>query len=250
MGTFNLLHAFSFPFSLAICQHFLLIPQQTGFLLTHSHLQYTFSAVSSIDRSSSNLPPSLLLRRAVEITAPFIVALKKMTHKALHRIPVVDGAGHLEFIMTQSAIMTFISKNLGLFPGADKTVGELNLGYKAQVVAARRTQTAGSAFVSMLTHKVSGLAVVDDNNKLVGNISATDLKSIGYDGKLFLKLFLTVGEFTGNKPAFFVTPAHTVSDVVALFAEKRVHRLYVCQGDREILGVISLVDLLKVFLAE
>lgn len=186
--------------------------------------------------------------RAVESTAPVHVALKKMTHKGLHRIPVVDSAGHLQFIMTQSCVMAFISKNLGLFPGFQKTVGELKLGYKTQIVAARRTQTAGSAFVSMVSHKVSGLAVVDEKNKLVGNISATDLRSIGYDGKLFLKLFLSVGEFTGNRPAFFVTADHTVEDVVQLFAEKRVHRLYVCQGDREIIGVISLMDLLKVFL--
>lgn len=177
-----------------------------------------------------------------------LVALKKMTSKGLHRIPVVDGAGHLESILSQSSIMAFIHKNLHLFPGTSRIVGELGLGYKAQVVAARRTQTAGSAFVSMLEHRVSGLAVVDDQNKLVGNISATDLKMIGYNGQLFLKLFLTVGEFTGNRAALYVTPQHTIADVIKLFSEKRVHRLYVCQGDREILGVISLVDLLKVFI--
>eukprot|EP01122_Echinamoeba_exundans_P015074 TRINITY_DN7007_c0_g1_i2.p1 TRINITY_DN7007_c0_g1~~TRINITY_DN7007_c0_g1_i2.p1 ORF type:complete len:259 (-),score=53.19 TRINITY_DN7007_c0_g1_i2:9-752(-) len=100
--------------------------------------QYMKEPVSALSDLSARNP-----YEAVEITAPFIVALKKMTHKGLHRIPIVDGAGHLEFIMTQSAIMSFISKNLDLFPGASKTVGELNLGYKAQVVAARRTQASG-----------------------------------------------------------------------------------------------------------
>jgi CBS domain-containing protein len=162
-----------------------------------------------------------VIARPIEAHAPLKVALRLMATHEIHRVPIVDEEGHLISILTQSSIISQIYHNLSIFSDSHKTVGELGLGYKAKIVAARSTQIAGAAFTTARDHKVSGLAVVDDQNKLVGNISVSDLKTIGYNGQLFKRLFLDVAAFINNRPAVFVTPATSVSEVVRIFHENK-----------------------------
>lgn len=51
----------------------------------------------------------------------------------------------------------------------------------------------------MIDVKKSALAVVSENGQLVGNLSASDLKEIGYDMGLYDKLFDSVGDFLRKK---------------------------------------------------
>ena len=47
--------------------------------------------------------------------------------------------------------------------------------------------------------KKSALAVTNDQGQLVSNISASDLKEVGYDLDLYLRLFDTVQDFLKKK---------------------------------------------------
>jgi len=111
------------------------------------------------------------------------------------------------------------------------------------------------AFKTMQKQKIGACGVVDDKTgKLVGNISAADIKLLGHDLSFFQALAFTVNEYsklvmekTGRK-ADIVTikesGIHTVGDVVQKLLEHRIHRLYITNADEKPVGVISMTDIL------
>ena len=70
----------------------------------------------------------------------------------------------------------------------------------AKVITINQAEKAVEAFKAMHKHGVSAVAVVDDNGLLVGNISNTDLKVIGYDAALLSQLFIPITEFLSKLP--------------------------------------------------
>jgi len=103
---------------------------------------------------------------------------------------------------------------------------------------------------------VSGLAVVDSDGKLVGNISLRDLKGIHPDAKIFWRLWNTVKIFkekaiTDYPPpnaipsSVFVTPADSLMKVVEKMALHHIHRVYVVDENQKPERVISQTDVLR-----
>jgi CBS domain-containing protein len=72
-------------------------------------------------------------------------------------------------------VVTAIRNNLSKFSVKSKTVAELQLGIK-EVLTIREDQNAFEAFKLIHAKKVLGIAVVDANGVLTGNISASDLR--------------------------------------------------------------------------
>ena len=78
--------------------------------------------------------------------------------------------------LTQSAVVDFLAKNVSKLGNVvDKTVGEMLLGCKP-VVKVNINHNAIDAFKLMAEHKVSAVAVVDDENHLISNLSARDIR--------------------------------------------------------------------------
>lgn len=189
----------------------------------------------------------------VEESQPLLMAAQTMVKDRTHRLPVLDGAGALTTIVTQSALVDLIAKNAGKFKVFNKTVGKLKLGLK-DVFSVKEGDAAVDAFRLIYEKGVSGVAVTDEAGALRGNISASDLREIGYDGSSVESLFLTAGEFVArvaeqvsadrpNPGPVAVTTAATVEEVVTKFHEFRTHRVYVVDGEKTV-GVISLVDVI------
>jgi predicted transcriptional regulator len=103
--------------------------------------------------------------------------------------------------------------------------------------------------------------VVDDDGKLVGNISASDLKrahlvpvgSLGKDLYQPIKTFLNIrGDLhdrvtMGGLPKYepiSVNLDNKFGEIAQLVTEKKVHRVYVVDEDKKPLCVVTLRDLL------
>jgi len=180
--------------------------------------------------------------------APLKVAIDTMVSKKLHRFAVVDGANKVVTVVTQSQIMKLIHKNLPIFKVASqKTIGELNLGIR-KVEKVLDSQIVVDAFKTIIDKKVSGLAVVDAQGNLIGDVTATDLQRIKSDS--LHKFWLSVNEYLDIShsagPACVVSTT-TVEDLVKKIIESKLHRVYIVNDKKEPIGVISLIDLIEYF---
>lgn len=180
-----------------------------------------------------------------------------------HRYAVTDSAGKVLSILSQSQLVRSLLPYIQGTELATKTVSELRLGYKP-VLSISVDAPASQAFKKMQASKVTGLAVLDSaTSKLVGSISASDLKEIGSDASLFERVLLPVGEFwaetlkkskrrdsratspSARRQVYLVTPQDTIGTVFDKFSSTRVHRLFVVDDSSKPLGVISLSDIIE-----
>lgn len=107
-----------------------------------------------------------------------VEAYERMRNRKIHRLPVVDGAGHLVGIVTSSDIEGAVSFRLneagwseGRFALAGTTVAEVMTPKPLTATPATPMREAAQL---MLKHHLSGLPVVE-GEKLVGIITETDL---------------------------------------------------------------------------
>lgn len=122
----------------------------------------------------------------------------------------------------------------------------------------------------LLAHNISGLPVVDGQNRLVGMVSEGDL--IYQDKKLHTPAFLeilggivylenpqritkelqkmtaiTVSEIMTTR-VFTVKENTPIEEIATIMVEKKVNRLPVVGGDGVLIGIISRQDLVKTML--
>jgi len=181
----------------------------------------------------------------------------------LHRAAVFNKiTSLLTNIITQSDVVAFLSKNLtgdslGLLAGT--TIGELHLSpisTTANVVSMSTSAQAIHAVYLMFFHKVSAVAIADQNGKLVGNFSASDLRGIGEDNLQWLldpiSDFLRLIGLRTNKLSFPLTCRRDtkVEDVINMLSTYRLHRVWIVDHEHKPIGVVTLTDILRLFLPD
>lgn len=172
--------------------------------------------------------------------------------KGVHRIPLVDDKNEVTHTVSQSDVNRFLAKNLHM--GKPKVMGDLTakevgLGVGQNLVSVKKSETVLVALNKIKTAGVSALAVVDDNNKLIGNFSASDLK--GMFKEQFPSFLLTVEEYLQKHSPNSLSPVCVrtdtkFADVVKELADNKIHRLWVLGNEFEAAGVISLTNVMAV----
>lgn len=88
--------------------------------------------------------------------------------------------------------------------------------------------------------------MVDENGKLVGNISVTDLQNTLEENIEFLSG--TAGAFLKDglhqTKTITCTESESLIGVLELLAKSRVHRIFVVNGENVPIGVITLTDIM------
>jgi CBS domain-containing protein len=184
------------------------------------------------------------------------LAMEIMAREGVHRIAIVDRmTRRVVSIITQSQLIAFLHKNMDhLGPLKDKPVSVIG-GEKENVLMVKKQEMALHAFELMSTHNVSAVAVVDEGNRIVDNLSIKDIKRM-FDagGVLFWSLYYSVDQYlirvrkeTPGRPdhPITVTMTDTLQTVVSLMVTHKIHRIYVVDKDHNIpIGVISMRDIL------
>jgi len=192
----------------------------------------------------------------VRSKAPLMEALKIFANTGAHRVPILQNPWEVSNVLTQSAVIQWLSTHMDQLDIKGKTVRELGLGYKA-VVSVDIDDKTIQAFRLMVHNKLTSVAVTGDG-ELVGNISAKDIKTIQPDA-LFTKLYKDVSEFISESHALdrnthvgamYVHDNATFGDVIHKLAKLKIHRLYLVDNEKHPIGVISLGDALKVLLLD
>jgi len=175
----------------------------------------------------------------------------------LHRVPVVDNNRQMFNLVTQSQVVDFLHKNVtSLGKKANMPVGEIK-GILKPVVSVTEESLAIDAFNLMVEKNISGLAVVDENGLLKGNLSIRDIKLISYDARLFWRLQQSVKNFILKLRAEWQTKhgrprklkkvktTATLQEVIKVLSENKIHRVYIYDpATKKAEGVISLKDVL------
>jgi len=172
-----------------------------------------------------------------------------------HRVAVGDD--ELYDYITQSDVVKFLKEKNVLGELGSKTIKELGIG-TANVISVTPTQRVIEAFKKIVLNKVSGIAVIDENGRFVGQISSSDLKGISGTGEKINHLYETWTQYRKvlvekyNAPLKLITvgPDTTFAQLVDTFVSHKLHRLYVVKDDNIMVSVISLTDVLRTCLGQ
>jgi len=206
-------------------------------------------------------PVSQVLGLTVESRSLFVVepempltTLLKPFSSGLHRVlvPQKDDFGRTAHrVLSQSDVVSYIYKHRNevkdLF---SKKLSELGITPKS-VVAISSSSSALDGFKNMTCEKVPAVAIVDDKGKLVGNLSASDLR--GMSSKRLKEAINPVLEFLSSNNGFVRKPVTISLDDTLETAYHRVvneglHRLWVVDSQEKPVGCLSLTNLIHVFM--
>ncbi|KAM7468564.1 hypothetical protein LguiB_016126 [Lonicera macranthoides] len=188
----------------------------------------------------------------------------------LRSLPVIEpGKPSLRNFITQSAVV----QGLESCKGRDwfdcisaHPISDLGLPFMSceEVISIQSDELILEAFKKMKDSQIGGLPLVEGpNKKIVGNISIRDIRFLLLKPDLFSNFrHLTVKDFmnivsSATPDAWkMVTPItckvdSTLGTVIHTLASKSVHRIYVVtDDDSEVVGVITLRDVISCFIFE
>lgn len=177
----------------------------------------------------------------------------------LHRVVQVESPGKgLKNIITQSSVVRLLNEQIDQEPFtkvAQHSLRELGLGVDQHILTVRDTDHLLEAFKIIGNKLVSAVPVVDDKGRLVGTVSAKDLRGLTLNPELFAFLRLPIKDFPllSRNTRVCCRAEDSIRVVIQRIVENNIHRLWVCSPDAEgkekVTGVVSLRDILSSFTA-
>jgi 5'-AMP-activated protein kinase regulatory gamma subunit len=182
-------------------------------------------------------------------------ALHVMNEMGCRRLLVEGNDNQLIGILSQSTILEFLHKHLDSLPNGKKTIKELNLGSDV-VVSVRDEDRIIDAFKLMSKYRITSVAIVLSDGKLLSNVSAKDLRVIVNDPDLFSNLYKTAREFitlsrqlqieTTFAASITCHETEVLEKVIKKLIASKIHRIYIINASYLPVRVVSLTDILKV----
>jgi len=128
------------------------------------------------------------------------------------------------------------------------------------VIAVRRSAQYKEMAAMLRSQRVSAFPVIDEDNKVIGVVSETDLLTKEalegsvprtVQGLTRQRVRSQVDGVTAadlmTKPAVTISPDQTVTDAARLMYNRRVKRLPVVSGDGTLIGIVTRSDVLSVY---
>jgi CBS domain-containing protein len=178
-----------------------------------------------------------------------------LAEHGVHRIPVVNRNGDVVNLITQSTVVDLLAKHVdSLGSIVSDTLHELQMGYKP-VISILKDNKVIEAFALMVKFRISAVCIVDNTHSFVGNISVKDIQALTREKSLMKYLFMDAHEFVKHirheipTDSLTIQPSSTIATALARLHANKVHRLYVVNADKQIVGVVSLRDVLGLFAA-
>ncbi|KAK8567255.1 hypothetical protein V6N13_105235 [Hibiscus sabdariffa] len=187
----------------------------------------------------------------------------------LRNVPVIEvGTPEIKNYITQSAIVGGLEgcKGRDWFDCITaRPISDMGLPFMPpnEVISVQSDDLILEAFKRMRDNQVGGLAVVEGpGKKIVGNVSIRDIRHLLLKPELFsnfrqltVKDFISIVVSTGQEVGRPTTPVtckvdSTLGSVIQSLATKKVHRIYVVVDENEVIGVITLRDVISCFIYE
>jgi len=201
--------------------------------------------------------------------------IQLLSGRDIKRVSIIDDKSNVVGLISQSTLIKFLFENRNKL--GNDLVSRFSLKVKdiwnltGGVETINYKEVVIDAFLKMSDRSVSGVAIVNDDGDLVGNISSGDMKRLQLDPPMQLTydLFEPIHVFCNidisdkvrksdvmknlisYKP-IFVEPEDNLSNVMEKIVTNKIHRLYVVKSStsKKPVKVISLCDLLQQFLVQ
>jgi len=168
------------------------------------------------------------------------------------RSPVVNGSGMLVGILSQTAVVSWLADKLDhpfVSATTSKSLAELGFAASFDVTTIHKSETVLSALRAIRDIGDGGLAVVDDDGRLFGNFSASDIRCI--DLKDWSALLASIESFlTTHRPhalkPITLTPKDRMCGAVRLMSTQHVHKVWIVDEAQKPIGLVTTSDLLDV----
>jgi CBS domain-containing protein len=167
-----------------------------------------------------------------------------------HRLAVTDDDGNIVNVISQSDIVNFLTQcGHYIWTEAETHVGQLlSHADEDALVTVSPTDTVVSTLLKMYGKNVIAVAIVDENNAMVANFSASDL--VGITRENLQMLAMPVMEFLNTvhptvKPAVTVQEESNLELVFLKLSVYKIHRVWVVNAQNHPVGVLSLTDIMK-----
>jgi len=246
---------------------------EADFINTSKSIQDSISGLFSNKRiremlselDNNKYEPTHLVNKSETLLGALLIMIRSEAPRAL----VVDAEDKLSRVITQSRVVSLLSTMLDSIPSAEKTLKELGLGF-CHVFSVEESSSAYNAFKLMIDKNISAVPVVNKDKVLIGNISMSDIKLLGYDTRYFKLLGGTVNDylkqvhspqFKRNRiqsellkslqenvqatPVVSVHPEDSLGDAMHLLHIFKVHRVYITDSKNCLVGVLALHDILQ-----
>lgn len=231
---------------LDLTQHLLVVMPEKKDLIDVKALEQSYRAinlkkVSEIMNVSSRDPyDPIFMGSPVSLLVPIFAG-------GVHRVATTNEEGDFKFTVSQSLVI----KNILNFIEDDevfgkKTLKELGLG-QVKPVSVHGTDPVLNALHIIAKKGFSGVPVVDKEGVLIGNFSATDVKSFVQDHlptyTQEMKFWLEDHAPQSLKPVT-ITHENTFFEVCQVLS-KGIHRAWVVDKEHKVVGVVSYTDIFK-----
>jgi len=204
----------------------------------------------SIARGPRSLDSSFTEMKPVTIDTS-ITKLMELFSFGVHRLPIINAEQKIINFISQMDLLRFLAENIFLLGNQDKTtLEELGIG-TAEVQYAKSEATVIEALKHMTEKRISALPILTEDNRIVANFSASDLRGIGPND--YLNLFLPLTEFLRLYNPKSISPltvelSDTLDYCIFKLVATRVHRLWLADELQRVSGVISTTDMVKPFI--
>jgi len=162
-----------------------------------------------------------------------------------HRI-IITKNGCPTGVLSQMDVIRFLGKNLHLLPENLRQTAISSLT-KHGVVLVKETDQILEALTTLTNNNFYGVAILNNENKIIGNLSVSDLRGISVD-ELKNALKLTVGGFFFKTKTFLIKDLvhanfeSTFESVMHQMIQKHVHRVYITDENLLPVSVFSTSD--------
>jgi len=166
--------------------------------------------------------------------------------------PVIEMTEHepnVIGILSQMDVMRFLAENCAWMDREEifyKTVEELGLGNRTPVTILD-TASIVEGFQLIHREQVGGVGLINNEGKLVGNLSASNIK--GISRRNFQLLRGSISEFLlrDRRRGWWALPVcfskqDTLKHIILQFVATKVHRMYLVDENTKPIGEINLTD--------
>jgi CBS domain-containing protein len=179
----------------------------------------------------------------------------------VHRVPIIkvgDSSGRVvERMLSHSAVLQFVhSRRDKIAESLVLTLDDVeDVAFKS-VYAVRDDQTLFDAFSLIDEHGVNAVPVVDAKRRIVGNVSATDLRhsvlaNLGALSDTCAQFLADAADDPQRKSAEPITcrPDATIGSILDALVGNSIHHVWAVDDDGAPVGVVSSVDIIQAFVA-
>ncbi|KAF7809164.1 SNF1-related protein kinase regulatory subunit gamma-1-like [Senna tora] len=205
----------------------------------------------------------------VATDSAMLTVLLLLSKYRLRNVPVIEtGEPWLKNFITQSAVVQGLEgcKGRDWFDCiAARPLSDLGLPFMSpgEVISIQSNELILEAFKKMKDNKIGGIPVIEGSNKkIVGNLSVRDIRYLllmpdnfsnfrKLTVKDFMKTIVSITRETGKVINPITCKADsTLGDVIHTLASQCVHRIYAVGDEGEVVGVVTLRDVISCFITE